>query len=313
MLHRCLLSGSIFVDALEFNQYIDDCCRSLEDANEYPTDAVLTHMCRLQRIADSVVRAFPRPEAPTKPGVPKVPTYLALKALQSELYSFKDKLPEPLKENHMLQFNYYATEVILYETILIDTPSSPTPMDKLQVLEMLNNCLVAIKAFFELYRILPQAHYAYLPFTVWIHSGMVLQVACELAFFEFAGWDLPTVRREMDIPSMLDFELRGLNEVLAIRGTVEQGQEHRDIFNRFRKRKQNMKSAYEARLAAETATTQQNDMPMPPAPQIPSVEDMYMGGLYYDFDNTFWQDFGIASNNWAGVSLATPPQPQYQA
>lgn len=304
------------MDPFEYNNYVDECCRILEDAREYPSDAVLVYMCRLQRVVDSVVRALPRPETPAKPGAPKVPVYMALKALQTELYAFKDSLPEPLKDNHMLLFNYHATEVVLYETILIETPSADSPMNKLQVLEMLNNCLMAVKAFFELYRAVPRSHYAYLPFTVWIHSGMVLQAACELAFFDYAGWDRSQARSEMDILGVLEYEMAGLHDVIATRGTFENGLEHKDIFHRFMKRKQNMKSAYEVRLAAETsATRQQNDVAMTaaPAPQIPSVEDMYMGGLYYDLDGSFWQDFGLVSNNWAGPSMVSPPPAQFGA
>ncbi|KAF2093207.1 hypothetical protein NA57DRAFT_81545 [Rhizodiscina lignyota] len=300
---KCTLSGSVVMDQFDYNEYMEDCCTALEQAKQVPTDVQLVYMVKLQRIVDCIGKAFPRGENPAIKTNPQVPAYMAIKVLQSELYNFKKTWPDELQHNTILLLNYYGAEVYLYETVILEKPEDlGGPMERLQVLEVLNNCLVTIKNFTDLYRTVPQSHYLYFPFTTWIQSGLVMQTACELAFFDHPGWEVPYIRAQLEIPSFLDFELNGLQNVINMRRTHEMGVSNKDIFHRFMRRKLNMKSAYETRLSAEAADKQgrPDELTLQSAPTIlPSMEDIYMGGLYYDFDNAFWQDFGISSGTWA--------------
>ena len=283
----------------------------MERAREAPTDVQLVYMVKLQRIVDSIGQTLPRGENPLVKG-PQIPTYMAIKTLQHELYEFRKTWPEELQQNTVLLLGYYSAEVFLNETVLLEKPDSPSgPMDRLECLEILNNCLISAKSFLDLYRTIPQSHWPYFPFTIWIQAGLVVQTANELAFFDHPGWDRPYIRSQLDVPSIVEFQLSGVQNIINIRRTQEMGVSNKDIFHRLLRRWSNHKSAYESRLSAETerkSTMSQMDVNKNanvPA-VLPNMEDIYMGGLYYDFDSAFWQDFGMGVGAW-GADMAAGP------
>lgn len=310
-----MISGSVVMDQFDYNQYIEECCNALEAAKQVSTDVQAAYMVRLQRIVDSISKAFPRGENPAVETRIRAPMYMAIKTLQNELYEFKKTWPDELQQNTILLLHYYSAEVFLYETIFLERiDGKSAPMERLHTLEILNNCLVAIKNYEEIYRTIPQSHYAYFPFTTWIQSGLVTQTACELCFYDHPGWELPYIRAQLDIPRFIQYEMNSIQSIINVRRTPEMGVANKDIFHRFLRRHINMKSAYESRLSSETeaqsshAQGQENvtmSSTTPAAALLPSMEDIYMGGLYYDFDNAFWQDFGLGAGNWASLGTGT--------
>lgn len=314
------------MDHFEFYPYLQDCATFLEKTQDQPTDVMLAHMVRLQGVVDRINKTLPRGDNPGMvASETRVPTYMAMKVLQAELADRKAAWPDGLRNNTTLILQHYAAEVFLYETTMIEYLRERCPMDQLQTLEMLNNCLLSIKAYLALYRTIPQWQYPYLPFTTWMQCGLVLQAAIELLFFEQLGWDLPYARAQLDLLSFIDFEMGGIQAIVNMRGTSSaaktfEGTEMKDIFQRFLRRKINMKNAYEQRVAAE-AQTPGAEAPVPPPPlqdwsfagaatAFPNMEDIYMGGLYYDFENGFWQDYGVGPSTWATVGSGVgAPEP----
>lgn len=294
------------MDHFEFYPYLQGCADSLEENKDQPSDVALAHMVRLQSVVDKVNKALPRGDNPGFIGTEThVPTYMAMKVLQSDLADCKASWPDQLKNNTTLTLQHLAAEVFLYETVTIEYLKKRSPMDKMQTLEMLNNCMLSIQAYLSLYRTIPQSHYAYFPFTTWMQCGLVLQAAVELSFFEHVGWDLAYVRSSLDLLSFIDWEMAGIQAIVNMRRTGVETLDNKDIFTRFLRRKQNMKSAYEQHIAAELQTPGTDQSGQPPqdwgamaAGAFPSMEDIYMGGLQYDFETAFWQDFGLSQGTW---------------
>jgi hypothetical protein len=86
------------LNTLRLKGRIYQCCQSLSAAAQYPSDAYLIQIVRLQNIADKINRHLSCDEPDSS-----LPIYMCVKSLQHELQTFKNSIPADLLKYRMFQ------------------------------------------------------------------------------------------------------------------------------------------------------------------------------------------------------------------
>ena len=111
--------------------YLEECCNSLSRANEYQYDKYISHIIRLQFIAEKI------DSFSAKHGIelehPGSGSELYINNLKSELEGFHHQLPFDLNENSMLKQAMYTGDTILTLTALLATQYHATGLSLYQV------------------------------------------------------------------------------------------------------------------------------------------------------------------------------------
>jgi hypothetical protein len=89
--HRLL--PSVGINPIEDMLYIEECCHVLEESKEHLNDVYLTHLVRLQNLAEKI-RTILVPED----GIDQ-PLSMYMQMLHSELRQFKENLPREVAQN----------------------------------------------------------------------------------------------------------------------------------------------------------------------------------------------------------------------
>lgn len=79
---------------MKYDDYVGECCRSLAETNNAPTDADLIHFVDLQRLAEEIARTFEYDSTNSESrylGMDNVE--LSVKAFESRLHDLRRRLP----------------------------------------------------------------------------------------------------------------------------------------------------------------------------------------------------------------------------
>ena len=79
---------------MKYDDYVGDCCRSLAETNNAPTDTDLIHFIDLQRLAEEIARTFDYDSTNNESrnlGMDNVE--LSVKAFESRLHDLRRRLP----------------------------------------------------------------------------------------------------------------------------------------------------------------------------------------------------------------------------
>ncbi|KAF8542651.1 hypothetical protein BDD12DRAFT_978913 [Trichophaea hybrida] len=208
------------LNALRFTQRIEDCCQALAQAAEYASDVDLVHCVRLQNIAEKISQYFPYSE-PFAAQTPNLPLEMYVKALQTELQAFMSGLPFNFQQNPLLLMQFYNVEVHLYEIGIHDpyhTHAVQTENLPLRRLEILYDCLVSIKNYFEVFFTLPYTRYFGFTFVEWTQMTYVLIIISKLSLLQDPGWDLAHVRHMVDVSTVLGRSITRLQDLKSLKG-----------------------------------------------------------------------------------------------
>ncbi|KAF8246624.1 hypothetical protein K440DRAFT_661906 [Wilcoxina mikolae CBS 423.85] len=230
------------LNALRFTQRIEDCCQALAEAAEYSSDVDLVHCVRLQNIAEKISQYFPYGE-PFAAQTPNLPLEMYVKALQTELQAFLNGLSFNFQQNPLLLMQFYNVEVHLYEIGIHDpyhTHASQTENLPLRRLEILYDCLVSIKNYFEVFFTLPYTRYFGFTFVEWTQMSYVLVIISKLSLLQDPGWDLAHVRHMVDVSTVLGRSITRFQDLKSLKGGNGSG------FTRFLGLMQRMKAWYES-------------------------------------------------------------------
>lgn len=85
-------------DSLRYSAQLDQCCRQLEEAQEYPSDRFLVHLVRLQRIVQRIERKVPIDDLTPET---TIPIAMFVKSLHGELLEYKHNLPRDMAEHRL--------------------------------------------------------------------------------------------------------------------------------------------------------------------------------------------------------------------
>ncbi|KAI9040333.1 alkaline D-peptidase [Aspergillus affinis] len=156
--------------------YLEDCCHSLHEANEYPNDRYIGHITQLQFLTERIDRlavcygmnAFK----------PSSVTDLHVSSLQEDLESFRRRLPFDLHGYPLLAIQFHVAELCLCQLSIGSNSEHPPGLDRQEELTFAG--LHAAESLFRMYLSLPSNYGLGLNNSQWIQMGFSLLVACKL-------------------------------------------------------------------------------------------------------------------------------------
>ncbi|KEF58238.1 uncharacterized protein A1O9_06164 [Exophiala aquamarina CBS 119918] len=199
------------IERIRYTKYADECCRSIAEAAETPTDLYLLELIKICRLSEKINQTV-GPENWDMPSGLSSPVGASVTALHGELQSLKATIPPTLLENvfvadivDLLLLHYHITETVLFE-IALDNSIDSTQYGTYPVsrLTMLFACLTSTQHFFETFHRLSVTVYFDLPYSTWsllTHQNVVLS---KLSLFVGDGWEQTYVANTLDFFTILD-------------------------------------------------------------------------------------------------------------
>jgi len=102
--------------------------------------------------------------------------------------------------------HYYSAEIHLYEACfkMSSTTQADYSMESLRPADLVYNCFVATRSFFDLFLSLPTSDYFTLSIVNIGHMFHALGALYKLSVFDFAEWDKNEVRTTLNLSSILN-------------------------------------------------------------------------------------------------------------
>ncbi|KAF4423679.1 hypothetical protein F53441_14267 [Fusarium austroafricanum] len=193
-----------------WSTHLSQCCQSLVEAREYPSDRYLASLVQMQHMADRGFSVTPAidPFDPNPPTFHAV-TAMALDTVHREVENFVKLQPDSVKQIPGFKAHYYSLIVRLYEPILIMKPPSLLSSDNLlsepfQRSEYLWKCLESVHDALEHYASIPADKLSILPVTVSCVLAFVTVTASRLIMAENSpDWDVKRARRRLQFQDIL--------------------------------------------------------------------------------------------------------------
>ncbi|KAK8223547.1 hypothetical protein IWX49DRAFT_206218 [Phyllosticta citricarpa] len=175
-------------DSLRYSAQLDQCCRQLEEAQEYSSDRFLVYLVRLQRIVQRIERKVPIDDLTPET---TIPIAMFVKSLHGELLEYKKSLPPDMAKHRSILLHYDSAEVYLYEISLSSLPSTSQYGDyTYRRLDLLNACMLsAIQLLTHFTSKIPAALFAHMPFLHFTHFTSTVVALSKLMRLDWPGWD----------------------------------------------------------------------------------------------------------------------------
>ncbi|KXG52499.1 uncharacterized protein PGRI_087830 [Penicillium griseofulvum] len=157
--------------------YQEECCKSLQEAKEYPHDKYISYVIELQFISEKVDQLSARHEFELE--TPGSGSELYITNLKSDLEAFYRHLPFNLSESFLLSMQYHATCLSLYQLALnITNQESHSPFDPNSWREEMSfSAFISANSILTLYIKLPSKEEVGFNNTQWVQIAFALLVA----------------------------------------------------------------------------------------------------------------------------------------
>ncbi|KAK6210260.1 trna processing endoribonuclease [Colletotrichum tabaci] len=204
-------------DAFMNATHLESCCRQIEEVAEYPSDVLLVQLFKIQHLAQTISLTLGA-ESTSFQSL-QLPLTMVVQSFQQQLDIFKTSIPDHLKNNLGLLTHVGIAEVLLYE---IGIPESQGPASFISLterLELLWGCCSAAKTFLDLRFPRNNSRSVQPRFTCLSSSDFlyVFIVSLKLMTLEVPGWDLPLVRKHLDLAGVVDSQVEHLDVIVAHR------------------------------------------------------------------------------------------------
>ncbi len=263
---------------LPHSSYIEDCCRSLRDAAEFPTDKYLLYIVRLQHILEKIDHLSIHKGA--NMDVPESAVEAYVWALKSELDVFRQRLPFAMNGSCgysryqgrqlilyadysinrypvLLVTQYYTVELFLYQLSLLDPNSEPDPTRPFPWrpwrLEMLCAGLISARSMLSSFLSLPLDAGRALNNSQWVQIGFALTVASKLSIAatdKAVAIETLSYRQSLGISHLLTQCI--LRTGSLVTDFVDEDGE-RDVFYHYQQRAKRIQTWYESNIALENS------------------------------------------------------------
>ncbi|KAL9106603.1 MAG: hypothetical protein Q9227_008386 [Pyrenula ochraceoflavens] len=306
------------MEPIRYSTYVIECCRTISNAVEYPTDLHVAHLTHLYGLAEKIMCLPIQTDDHMTAASSSAPLGACVKSLEAELLKFKRSLPNEIGHNGKLTqlpdvfrlkllavflVHFYLVEIQLYGTALNEM------IDPLQYgsytftrLNMLYACLNSTKLCLDAFHAIPLSEFFNLPYTVWSLLGHVLVVLSRLSLLRLEGWDHNYIRGVLDLSMCVDALARRRDAAqLAVETSTAPSPSQRDQSKPFMflsGNLQKIKAAHEAKYAARAheITSQYgsnlscNEAESDPA--FPIDHFALPSASFLEFlDENFWQQF----------------------
>ncbi|KAM5474653.1 hypothetical protein MferCBS49748_000059 [Microsporum ferrugineum] len=231
-----------------YTAYLEECCKSLYDAAEYPSDKSILHIVQLQLIAEKIDRISLRHGMELEN--PGSAMELYVQSLKAELEAFRSRSGFSLDEASLIALQFHATELSLYQlTLLEKAGKQPKPAETAVSDEMLCAGRIAAQSILKLYLSLPPHSETAFNNTEWVQIGFALIVACRQVGTTSTTQMTPALVRHKESFSSTLMQLKARVSELSTDLVDLNGD--RDIFSNFADRVTRLQAWFDERLAKD--------------------------------------------------------------
>lgn len=270
------MTGFRRLDPVVWTSHFENSCRSLEEADQYPSDRLAVALIRLDRLVE-------RCSNDLKPGS-LMPIATFVKFFTEEFDQFRRNLHPSIRENFVLQVEIKDAELFMFERVLSAECDIPP-----QKVEALHLCLQKALSIIDIFLSQSLDDLPEMPFIGWLTVARAWDVLAKLSFLSTEGWDLDYVRRSPGFAAVADRMTARLMQVQIHEERKNPG--GRSIrFKFLAARGEQFKRWYENNVQQEI---QQSTVP----PHVPddgfAAEEPLAPLPAADFSDILWQDFAI--------------------
>ncbi|KAF7916578.1 uncharacterized protein EAE98_010587 [Botrytis deweyae] len=247
------------IDTLRWTSYADECLKILSEKPESLHDMLMTQIVRLQLIQEHVKDAPWYDTAGDGSTAFKAPAVFYLKALKNQMETFRQQIPNEVRENCTFLMHLYNTELTIHEVALSKEPHADMPDS--QRLESLCICFQSVKSWFELYFSTPCRDHTSFSFPIYTHMAHCMVALYRLSVFEDPQWDVQLVRQQLDLSLVLDQIIKIWENVKGEAG-LDAGVikvDDVDIYTSNAKRIGLIKTWWDAKVAGEASSNVSSD------------------------------------------------------
>lgn len=281
------------MDPMLWNQRMEECCRLLADQNERPSDTYLLYQVRLHQIAGRIGQTLPFDGPDIHPAASLQPIRMCVKSFQRDLQDFKMSSLDTMAEtgwSTSLRMKFHVVGMYLHE---IGFQISNKDDDSLLRPELLYNCLLSSKSFFDTLFSMPATTFITYTYVPWAHLIHALAVLSKLSLLEEPDWDLVQVRQTLDFAVVVDGVLALIKELEAEmiqpRDALRFG-----MLARIASQMVHLKERYFCRLGIL-----ERRLASPPGAisVLTQVQDVGLHDKFFEgLDESFWQDIFVDWN-----------------
>ncbi|CAD6447419.1 d016ff59-97a4-4e2b-9e05-a91e23b87a92 [Sclerotinia trifoliorum] len=242
------------IDTLRWTPYAEASAKILSKDLEFSHDTLMVQIVRLQLIQERVKDAPWLDTAGDGNAAFKAPALFYLKALKSQMETFKQQIPDEVRGNDTFLLYLYNTELTIHEVALsteaiIDMPDS-------QRLESLCICFQSVKSWFDLYFSLPCKDHISFTFPIYMHISHCMVALYRLSVFEDPQWDFHLVRQQLDLSQVLGKIVKTWGNVKNEAGldVGATGTDDVDLYTSNAKKLALLKKWWDAKVVAETSS-----------------------------------------------------------
>ncbi|KAG8425819.1 hypothetical protein J3459_009651 [Metarhizium acridum] len=228
------------METLAWTAHMDDSLAVLEHENEYPSDAVLATMVKIQLVGEEAQRLMRSKINECSQN----PTYILKPGLVSRLNDIRSQLPDGLANNRHILLLLHCTESLVHSIGLFTEQGIPEPVR----INSMYSCTKHAKAFYDIFFAIPAAEVAGLPFAAYVEMSHMQANLYRLTTVEDKAWDKDILKVTADLLSLLDKTIElfyRVDEVYPIRTDDHDG----TLFTKGAKILRNLRASWEPILA----------------------------------------------------------------
>ncbi|KAK5956979.1 hypothetical protein OHC33_002468 [Knufia fluminis] len=268
------------LDPPTWTDWLEECCRVLEEAVQYQSDAYAVALVRL----DHITERYTGPSG-FKPGS-SMPVQAYVKLFSDDIHRLGLNMPDHLRTWPLMLADIQAAEMHLFESVI--GAACDVPVHRV---EAYHACLKKVLAYLDTFTSQDIAQVPYQPFLSTVSLAHAFDIVSRLSFAQAEGWDLTYVRSTPGFNTLSD-------RMYTMLKSVQEREESmyptsRSIrFKVFCLRLEKFKQWYNAKVQQERSSQQSRDKEdvvdnWPPSDGLSSLPVMA------DFSDLLWQDYTI--------------------
>ncbi|RFU79981.1 trna processing endoribonuclease trz1 [Trichoderma arundinaceum] len=247
--------GAYYLNAIVFNtnkkadafmntSQLDSYCNILTSAGEYPSDAYLVKLIKIQMLSQSISMAMTFDPAQQRPM--QLPLTMVVQTFQNQIDSYRASLPPDLADNgkycpcsllfpfalmrnlhtsyisRTLQCHLAISEILLADISISDPHCSAVALSLNDRIHLLWSCLRGLRRFYTVHGTIKccsisdteRRHFLGLNASDLAYS---IITGIKLLLVRLPGWDPQYIVSELGVREMLDEEVRDVGEIVARR------------------------------------------------------------------------------------------------
>ncbi|GIJ91016.1 hypothetical protein Asppvi_009981 [Aspergillus pseudoviridinutans] len=237
------------MDPLRYTSYTEECCRVLEELQEYPTDMCLVQLSRLNRMAHKIVQILPF-DSYNQPHICSSDSIqTCVKALGAELRHLKPSSAHDRIQDSILALQYHSLELLLYESALEDHSSKSDRSSTGVHYDILHSSLASAKAFFSTFSSLAPQYFLYLPYSVYQQYYHAVDSLSKFLLLAWKERDQIDTRITMDVATAVNMFIAKAKEAVQLLNHEESSLCAEEILHQLIARVRAFEELHEARLA----------------------------------------------------------------